>query len=290
VRRGGTANGGCGQLSAKQQCVVSGTTCGLKYGELAMSKITRRQVFGSLGLSAGMGILSGCDGTVNAFSERENKAGGWTYSRLEPKAVAAEAYQMMPKGGCMYGVFGSILNSLAGIVGEPFRSFPVEMMKYGAGGVGGFGSLCGTLNGGAALLGLFVQDGKRRDKLITELFTWYESTELPVYGPKERSKELDMPKSVAGSVLCHISVGRWCRVSGYDVLSGEMHERCSRLTADVAAKTVELLNRSLDPSSTFAGLPSETKSCASCHGQRELRDAMGTMSCGVCHKMPKKHP
>jgi hypothetical protein len=256
-----------------------------------MKVLTRRQALGSIGLTAGVGFISGRDADVEASpGAGPGGQGAWKYTRLAQEAVAAGAYRMMSKGGCMYGVFGSIVNSLAGLVGEPFRSFPVEMMKYGAGGVGGFGSLCGTLNGGAALIGLFVEDRKRRENLITELFTWYESAELPLYRPEETSKELDMPKSVAGSVLCHISAGRWCGVSGYAVRSGEMHERCSRLTADVAAKTVELLNRSLDPSCTFAGLPQETKSCVSCHGQRELRDSMGTMSCGACHKMPKKHP
>lgn len=256
-----------------------------------MNKVTRRQILGSLGVSASVGLFSGCDGTLEASNEPEpKKIPTWRYVRLEPKAVASEAYRIMPKGGCMYGLVGSIIDALALVVGEPYRTFPVEMMKYGAGGVGGCGSLCGTLNGGAAMIGLLVADSKRRNNLITELFAWYESSELPVFRPQNAAKDEEMPKTVAGSVLCHISVGRWCKESGSDVMSPEMHERCSRLTADVTAKTVELLNRNLDPACTFTGLSAETKSCVSCHGQRELRDSMGTMNCGACHKLPKKHP
>ena len=53
-----------------------------------------------------------------------------------------------------------------------------------------------------------------------------------------------------------------------------MNERCRRLTAEVAAKTVELLNANLLEPCKFAGLSPEVKSCLSCHG-KELHDTMG---------------
>jgi len=100
----------------------------------------------------------------------------------------------------------------------------------------------------------------------------------------------EVPGSVAGSVLCHVSVGRWCEASGEEVFSKEMVERCRRLTADVASKTADLLNRNLEKSCTFAALAPEVKSCLSCHGKRELKDTMGKMNCTACHKFPGKHP
>lgn len=87
-----------------------------------------------------------------------------------------------------------------------------------------------------------------------------------------------------------MSVSRWCEASAYEVFSKEMIERCRRLTADGTAKAVELLNRSLEKPCELAGLSPEVKSCLSCHGKGELRDAMGKMRCGACHKFPKRHP
>ena len=110
----------------------------------------------------------------------------WRYIRLAPAVVAAEAYRQVPDGGCMYGLFAGIMTVMAAKQGEPCLSFPIHMMKYGEGGVGLWGSLCGTVNGGAAIIGLFEQDKQRRENLIAELFSWYETTELPTYQPKER--------------------------------------------------------------------------------------------------------
>ena len=58
------------------------------------------------------------------------------------------------------------------------------MMRYGAGGVGGWGSLCGTLNGAAAVVGLVEPAKERRSQIMRELFSWYESTAPPTYAPK----------------------------------------------------------------------------------------------------------
>ena len=69
-----------------------------------------------------------------------------------------------------------------------------------------------------------------------------------------------------------------------------MKERCRRLTAEVAAKTVELLNANLHEPCKFAGLRPEVKSCLSCH-TKELHDTMGKMRCNACHQqLSKKHP
>jgi hypothetical protein len=91
------------------------------------------------------------------------------------------------------------------------------------------------------------------------------------------------------TVLCHVSLSKWCKASGAEVGSPEMKERCRRLTADVASKTVELLNANLQSCCQFAGSTAEVKSCLSCHG-KELHDTLGQMRCGSCHQqLSKKH-
>jgi len=253
-----------------------------------MKQFSRRQLLGSAGLMTGTGLVLGS--TAPLFSKEDKPAAkGWIYARLEPAAVADEAIKLYREGGCMYGVFASIVTALGRMVGEPFASFPFHMMRYGAGGTGGYGSLCGAVNGAAAVIGLFEPAKERQQQMIGELCSWYESTELPVYRPTAPGTA-DVPKTVANSVLCHMSVSRWCKVAGCDVLSKDRKERCARLTADTAAKTVELLNRNLLPSPTFTGLSTDVKSCLSCHGKEDLRDTEGKMSCNACHKFTKKHP
>ena len=67
-------------------------------------------------------------------------------------------------------MFAAIISALAQTRGEPYLSFPLHMMRYGEGGVGLWGSLCGTVNGGAAILGLLVPEKASREQLIAELF------------------------------------------------------------------------------------------------------------------------
>jgi hypothetical protein len=269
--------------------------------------LSRRELLFSAGLAAGTCFVSGCANSaqssppgeaVPADKPQANKDSAsqaqdslrWQYRKLDPAVVAAEAYRQVADGGCMYGLFAGIIKTLAAGHGEPYRSFPVHMMRYGEGGVGLWGSLCGTVNGGSAIFGLFEPDKKRRESLISELFSWYETAELPSYAPASPPESLEIPKTVTHSVLCHVSVGTWCLESGNDIGSDEMKERCRRLTADVAAKTVELLNANLVEPCKFAGLRGEVRSCLSCH-KLDLHDTMGKMDCDNCHRtLSKKHP
>jgi hypothetical protein len=267
--------------------------------------VSRRQLLSSIGLAAGASLLTGCGDALEGSPKQEKTAlpeeavtsqpalkGGndWKYIHLVPATIAADAYRLVPQGGCMYGLFASIMAAMAQVQGEPYLSFPVHMMRYGEGGVGLWGSLCGTVNGGAAIIGLFVPQKEQREHLIAELFSWYERAQLPTYRPTGTDDSSPIPTSVARSVLCHVSVGRWCATSGDEIGSPPMKERCRRLTAEVAAKTVELLNANLREPCKFAGLSPEVKSCLSCHG-KELHDTIGKMECTACHQqLSKQHP
>jgi len=256
-----------------------------------MHCVTRRQMLGTISLAAGAGFWSGFNNDLHSAPQAENKSTpGWNYTQLDEDSIAAEAYRLFADGGCMYGLFGAVVTGLASKLGEPFLSFPLHMMRYGAGGVGGWGSLCGTLNGAAAVIGLVEPAKQRRTQLVGELFSWYETTALPVYTPKGHDNSPALARSVSQSVLCHVSVHRWCEAADSEVESDQMKERCRRLTADVAAKTVNLLNRSLQDTVSFAGLAPEVKSCIACHGKDDQADAFGTMRCNACHQLPKDHP
>ncbi len=204
----------------------------------------------------------------------------WPYAPLEPRAVAERAYWAYFDGHCMYSVFAGIVGELAARRGYPFQNFPLELMKYGAGGVAGWGTLCGTLNGAAAAAYLVSGDP---EPVIDEVFGWYSAEALPDFVPEESPKPL--PTSVSRSPLCHVSVAEWCKVSGLGAYSAERNERCARLAAATARYTAETLNRQhggtlriLHPA------PEEVRRCRSCHERGgEVANVRGRMDCGACH-------
>lgn len=241
--------------------------------------VTRRDWLTGLGLTGG--------GAALGLAAGAQEPATWDYHALEPAETAALAYRVYPEGGCMYALFRSVVGRLGELRGEPYRSFPLAMMRFGEGGLGGWGALCGVVNGAAAVIGLFVADRLRREALIQAFNTWYEQTPLPHYIPEPSAAPV--PPSVATSVLCHVSLSRWGTAAGQPVFGALKKERCRRLTADGAGRVVELLNRNLlgEP---VGPLESDTRACLPCHGQEGRGDTFGRMPCGPCHRLPDPHP
>ena len=217
--------------------------------------------------------------------EAEEGGSSWNYTRLDPALTAELAYKNYPKGSCMYGVFSSVVEQLAEKIGEPFTSFPTQMMKYGHGGVNGSGTICGSLNGAAALIGLLASGKAIQDSLMSELFHIYECSPLPVFKPAIPAMDYTPPTSIAQSPLCHASNSRWGKETGLRVDSKERKERCRRLTADIAARTVTVLNYYHENAFVANAHDNETeRNCMSCHGtQGKLANTSGSMDCKSCH-------
>lgn len=171
-----------------------------------------------------------------------NSGSEWIYHPMDPAITAGSAYRNYITGSCMYATFRGVLAPLAEKYGEPYASFPFHMMEYGHGGIGGTGNICGTLNGAAAVTGLFVTDKKVLDKMIAGLFQWYKETELPVFKPEMAAFDFTPPASAPNSILCSESKINWAKAAGYEVNSGQAKERCRRLAGDVAARVTMQLN------------------------------------------------
>jgi len=210
----------------------------------------------------------------------------WAYTYVDPEVVRIRAHDLYWEGkDCSAGVFGAFLEVLSESLGEPWNLIPVEIMLYGrGGGVSTWGALCGCLNGGAGIIGLVVSKADST-ALINELWGWYTTEKMPTdasntadYGDK-RFTDL-LPQSISGSVLCHASLTQWCILAKKDKGDIERKERCARLTADIAAKTAEILNAHFASnfSPTFV-VPESNASCNSCHGTK----VMTTMECVSCH-------
>ncbi len=209
----------------------------------------------------------------------------WMYNPLDPALTAELAYRHYESGSCMYAAFKSVVSQLAERFGEPYASFPFHMMKYGHGGIGGFGTTCGALNGAAALIGLFFAEKKIQDSLITGLFRWYEKTKLPEFRPQVPILDFTPPSSISNSTLCHGSNTNWVKETGYKITSEQRKERCRRLTGDVAAQVTVVLNECFNDSYITIGHDNETvRKCMTCHGKEgKLNNTGGKMSCASCH-------
>ena len=105
----------------------------------------------------------------------------WPYKPLDPNAAAQRAFEGYYKAECMYGSFEAVVGPVAEQLGSPYKDFPFLMMKYGGGGIKGWATICGTLNGAAAAIQLLSPNP---DPLTNALFEWYEHEQLPNVHPK----------------------------------------------------------------------------------------------------------
>jgi len=255
---------------------------------------------GLAGTASGVTVLTTCfkpalridKKSRRLLSEKDRKSAlSWIYTRLDPDVSADTAYQNYNKGGCMYAAFLSIISQLGEKIGKPYKSFPFHMMKYGSGGVGDYGAVCGALNGAGAAIGLLVRNSENRNHLISDLFSWYEKTELPAYKPEYPVLKMKVTASVSNSILCHVSATNWGKVSGFRMKSNEQSERCRCLTADVVRKTVVMLNGFFDDLYfTSNRISKKTSRCKNCHNKgSKLENSRGQMNCTSCHSTSLPH-
>lgn len=80
-----------------------------------------------------------------------------------------------------------------------------------------------------------------QSKLVGELWNWYRKHEFPQFQPAG----LNLAHTVADSVLCADSVGKFMEVQGCAFGDAERKERCAGVAAEIARKTVEMLNATL---------------------------------------------
>ncbi len=250
------------------------------------SEITRRRMLKIGGAAVGGVILSSAGRIVSADSEKPTQ---WKWNSIKPESVQERAYQSAwAKIGCMYGVVESIMGTLADKYGAPYNTFPVAATVYGSGGIGGLGSLCGTVNAGGLLFGIFIEKQTDLFALCNELSLWYEKTAMPVYKPVKPNQDIQIATSVSGSNLCHISCTKWSNASGHKLMTMPHFERCNRMVADVAMKVVSMLNDYTAGTIKYAeNLNDFSKGCMSCHGpEKEKGNVSANMSCNTCHENP----
>jgi hypothetical protein len=249
----------------------------------------------------------------------------WPYTKLDPMETRKLGHLGYYAMECAGGTFWAIAVQLQEKIGYPWTLLPIpsrqevmeavkkgkhldSMMVYGAGGVCGWASLCGALNGSIAIINMVAKNKKDMEELGRVLLRWYEVTPFPSKIMNELAVRHELlppklkypgplPQSVSHSVLCHVSVGRWCKVSGFASGSKARSERCGRLAGDVAAKAVELLNtyfeKGLEEAIKGFVLSPTTTACRKCHYKGKDYEmgqfTRGYMQCESCHTDLRAH-
>jgi hypothetical protein len=263
--------------------------------------ISRRKFLAGAGVVLGAASISGL--AIANKPEAASAAGTmppWPYPTTaslqpNPETLARRAYEVYYSSGCAEATWWPIIEFLATAdATSPWATLPRNVFKYGGGGVGGWGTLCGTLNGSSAIIAMTGGASKITD----EVMQYYAETPIPTNGIDKAAASgwtptpiapattipaplANVPTSTAHSQLCHASLSQWTMTTGKADGGVDQKDRCAKACYDMVLKTVTLLNAyhanhanvpagTLDPS--IAGCQVD------CHSS-----AKGKMACDSCH-------
>lgn len=213
--------------------------------------LSRRGLIKGAAGAAGIAVLA--SGGLGLFSKAEAKGGAtekwpWPYVKLDPEKTAELAYNEWYRVFCGAAVISSVFSQLKESVGGPYNSFPIDGFVFLEGGVAGWGTICGS-NAGANIVSNMIigpriagPDCENGAVIGSNIMKWYSETSMPVYKPKEPKVKTEIVKTTSESPLCHVSVGKWMKASGFPFVSAERKDRCARVAASVAYRLVEHLN------------------------------------------------
>lgn len=241
--------------------------------------LSRREIILGAGM-LGAGVLLSKFGGFVSDAEAKGKW-PWPYEKLDPEKTAEIAYNEWYRIFCGGAVISSVFSQLAEKIGEPYKSFPVDPFIVLEGGMAGWGTICGSLAGANIVSNVIIgpriagPDCEHGHVIGSNINKWYSETKLPVYVPKNPKANKDkIVMTTSNSPLCHISVGRWMKESGFALASPERKDRCARIAASVAYKLVEDLNAWKDgkynekigwSAAKHFGITGQ-QNCTDCHG------------------------
>lgn len=275
---------------------------------IEQNSLSRRSFLAGAGLATGAAVIAGAGLIKPKSAEAAFTAFPWQYPALGLDVAVARqrAYDhYYLSGGCMSGTGRGLVLGLLDAYpgGSEWDSIPLNLFRYGAGGVGGsnkWGTICGALHGAAWVMSACAASSAHATSLINALYDWYcgfafPSTDLDSYVPGSgiQVPVADQNRTVCNSPLCHVSVSSWLggerragrTVKVHDVPRGN---RCAKVSGDVAAKTVELLN-AYKASGTIPSFTQPDSSCSGCHvtGNVDTRWVLMKSTCTPCHTTGK---
>jgi hypothetical protein len=259
--------------------------------------------------AAGIGLASAGTGfgidqvTAAQDSTGVDKPLGWTPVNTDD--IRKKARDNYYKGmHCAEGVAHTLIQAQREKGDNAWDQVPSTAVWWGAGGGAKNGALCGTITGASTVASLAFGRSGTTMKVVNEIHQRYQQTQFPQYDPPEDTEDgmaVDLPANRSKSPLCHVSVTKWCKTSGYAWSSPERAERCSRVAADMAGIAAELLNAQAQGNwDEVSGEVPELDSlnpengCVKCHAAgNDFEDGgfvQTKMSCPECHGMAPHMP
>jgi len=202
-----------------------------------MKDMNRREFLRNAGKAALGAVALGAIPASVASAEEKAPVWPWKYVPLDKDTLMDRCYKKFYEyGGCGGGCFGGIMDVMSEVTGYPYNELiPGKAFGLMAGGYGA-GSLCGSLAGALTFIGLVCEPADANN-VRNQLFDWYREHSFPAYQP-----EYPSITTVAHSVNCADSVGIYMNATGYKMADPERKARCAAVTAEVAVKTISLLN------------------------------------------------
>ncbi len=240
--------------------------------------LTRRDLIINTGkLAAGATVLATAGKVLKPSSAEAYKVTGATpkYAKLDPETVGQVTYENYFKRWCASSVIAGMVSELKKKAGGAWNDFPIDAYRWMHGGMAGWGALCGTMPGAGVIIGLVTGDTDTAEAMINDLAFYYAYTELPSFTPRKVLKAELHHKTIAGTPVCHISVGRWMRAEGVGFLTDARAERCARLAANIAMEATRMLNAWADGKykpkhaplyNVVANGITSQNNCRDCHG------------------------
>ena len=238
--------------------------------------VSRRSFLSGSGkVIAGAALASTIVGSQVKKAEAYEYTTGYKYTKLDPQKVGQITYENYFKRWCASSVIAGFVEPLKEQAGGQWKEFPIDAMRWAHGGMAGWGALCGTLTGAGTVIGMVVNETDVAEQMANDLAFHYSYNEMPNFTPKKVLKAELQDMSIAGTPVCHISVGRWMRTSGEAFLSDARAERCARVAADIAVETCNMLNAWADGNfkakhkllyNVAANGITSQNNCMDCHG------------------------
>jgi len=251
------------------------------------AEMSRRSLLINAGKCAvGVAGITAIASAMPGFVSKAEAVGGttekwpWPYVKLDPEKTAELAYNEWYRVFCGAAVINSVFSQLRELVGEPYKSFPSDSFVFLEGGMAGWGTVCGSNAGANVVSNVIIgpriagPDCEHGASIGSETMQWYSETALPVFNPKTPKQPNKIVQTTSNSPLCHVSVGKWMKASGFALASPERKDRCARVAASVAYQLVVHLNEWKDgkyiskanwtPGKAM-GIPSQ-QNCTECHG------------------------
>lgn len=238
--------------------------------------LSRRDMLINGGKLAGAAIASFAVLNAATSSHAYEVTTTFKYAKLDPKEVGQITYENYFKRWCASAVIAGLVEPLKKKAGGPWNDFPIDAYRWAHGGFAGWGALCGTMPGAGVVIGLVTKDTDVAEAMTNDLAFYYSYTELPTFTPAKVLKTNMKHMTMAGTPVCHISVGKWMRAEGAGFLTDGRAERCARLAANVAMETAAMLNAWSDGSyrpkhkplyNVIANGITSQNNCTDCHGQ-----------------------